>query len=412
MRYVLRNIKNLAKNEKFIFAVMLICIFASAWIMTFSYGLYQNYFSLRNETEIEGKELDLEVAEGANLTKSDLVRYFDAISDETLNSMDLIYTCAPGIPEDEGQDVGDGEWGLKWGYVYFRFAIYDGRYKTSDYVTDIWESQGLVTAGRYISDEEEAEGANVALVHKTVFEGFDVLDKAAANGVDPPHYSDLDFIKDTSATRGELTVFGKRYKIIGAFNSGAMVIVPFLSVPDEQELIALNFIFKNNITNLQYNELMEQANAVIPGKLIFPELDIPDEESIYLYNNIMLISALIAALTIINFAFLYNFIFQKRRRQLAVMRICGCTGFRALRIYLAECCLICIPTFLIGIAAYIPFMHGVLSDLFVYMEASYSPMIYIAIFAIYVVTLFIIMGAMLLRQIKRETVQAWKGGDN
>lgn len=126
----------------------------------------------------------------------------------------------------------------------------------------------------------------------------------------------------------------------------------------------------------------------------------------------MLISALIAVLTIINFAFLYSFIFRKRRRQLAVMRICGCTKMRALWINLGECGLICIPTFLLGLSVYIPFMHGVLSKLFKYMENSYSPQIYIAIFGIYVVILFIIMGAMLLRQINRETVQIWKGGDN
>ena len=403
MRYVLRNIKNLAKNEKFIFAVMLICIFASAWIMTFSYGLYQNYFSMRNETEMEGKELAPQLISGATLTKSDLVRYLDAVSDDTLNAMDLIYSSADGIPNDNGNH---------WGSLPFRFVVNDGIYKTSSYVVDIWENQGQIRSGRYLSDEEEATGANAAIVNESMMEALDMLEEAEKNGTDPTVNNIYEFIEDTSATRDELTVFGKRYKIVGTFNSFGMVIVPFLSMSDDTELLELHFTFKNNITNLQYSELQETADKVIPGVLKFPEMDLPDEESVYLYNNIMLISALIAALTIINFAFLYSFIFQKRRRQLAVMRICGCTGFRALWIYLTECIIICIPTFLMGFAAYIPFMHGVLSKLFIYMEASYSPMIYIAIFAIYAVVLFIIMGGMLLRQIKRETVQAWKGGGN
>ena len=404
MRYVLRNIKNLIIHEKFIFVIMLICVFSSAWIMTFSYGLYQNYFSLRAETEMEGKELDPEVIEGASLTKGDLIRYFGAISDETLNKMDIIYcsgSMSPWLPP-----------GVGLGSIPFRFIIDDGIYKTSPYILDIWQSSGLITSGRYISDEEEASGAKVVLINQSILDTQKMIEEAERNGISPPESNIIDFMEATSLTDSELTLWGETYTVIGVHSSFGIVIVPFLSLPDDFELGGIGFTFKNNITNLQYNELVEQANAVIPGKLMFPEMSLPDEESIYLYNNIMLISALIAALTIINFAFLYNFIFQKRRRQLAVMRICGCTGFRALWIYLTECIIICIPTFLIGIAAYIPFMHGVLSRLFIYMEASYSPAIYITIFAIYVVVLFVIMGAMLLRQIKRETVQAWKGGVN
>ena len=409
MKYIFYNIRNLAKHEKFIFAIMLVCVFVSAWIMTFSYGLYQNYFSLRAETETEGKELSTELIEGETLTKADVVRYFAAISEETLNAMDLIALWGwtnQGIPVSKT--------GYGWGQFFFRFTIWDGRYKVSDYVRELWENNNQIISGRYLSDEEEATGADAAMIADDIMKLFDEIDRFAALGEElPTTYGNMEFIELTDATREELTVFGKRYKIVGTVKSGAMVTIPFLSVPDDYELTtAPHFVFRNNITKRQYTELRDKANEVLPGKISFPELDIPDEESIYLYNNIMLISALIAVLTIINFSFLYNFIFRKRRRQLAVMRICGCTKMRALWIYMGECGLICIPTFLLGIAVYIPFMHGVLSKLFVYMEDSYSPQIYIAIFGIYVVILFIIMGAMLLRQIKRETVQIWKGGDN
>ena len=252
------------------------------------------------------------------------------------------------------------------------------------------------------------------MIDSKIIELMDTRDRFAKLGQDPPHDNWAGILDVTDATREELTLFGKRYKIVGVLDNTAItVLIPFLSAPDDLDLPWGPFIvFQENITHAQYAELQDKANEVIPGKLLFPELNIIDDESIYLYNNIMLISALIAVLTIINFAFLYNFIFRKRRRQLAVMRICGCTKMRALWIYMGECGLICVPTFLLGIAVYIPFMHGVLSKLFRYMEDSYSPEIYIAIFAIYVVILFIIMGAMLLRQIKRETVQVWKGGDN
>ena len=103
-------------------------------------------------------------------------------------------------------------------------------------------------------------------------------------------------------------------------------------------------------------------------------------------------------------------IFKKRRRQLAIMRICGCTPLRAWGICLGECCVVCVPVFLLGMATFIPFMHSFLSDIFIYMENSYSPAIYAAIFIIYMVMLLVIMGMKLLIQINRALSEAQKKG--
>lgn len=124
----------------------------------------------------------------------------------------------------------------------------------------------------------------------------------------------------------------------------------------------------------------------------------------------MMISVLIAVLSVINFAMLYNFIFKKRSRQLAIMRICGCTPLRAWGICLGECCVVCVPVFLVGMLTYIPFMNGVLADIFVYMEESYSNTIYAAIFIIYIVILLVIMGMRLLVQINKTLSESQKRG--
>lgn len=161
----------------------------------------------------------------------------------------------------------------------------------------------------------------------------------------------------------------------------------------------MRYVFKN-INSLTKNEPF----------LYFSDQAIPDSESIYLYNNIMLISALIAALTIINFAGLYHFIVRRRMRQLAVFRICGCTALRALATCLAECVAICVPIFLAGMAIYIPIMKNVFAPFFPYMEAAYTPGIYAAIFGIYVIILLFIMGGMLSYLVKKNTADVWKSG--
>ena len=208
-----------------------------------------------------------------------------------------------------------------------------------------------------------------------------------------------------------ITLFGKTYEVIGEYHAGGGTpILPFLSVPDDLQMNAIAFMFAKNVTSAQYQDLVQQADAQIPGMLTFEQIDFPDSETIYIYNNIMLIAALIAALTVINFAVLYHFIVQQRMRQLAVLRICGCTAGHAFRIYLGECVLLCVPVYLLGVACYIPLMKSVLSELFPYMAAAYSLKIYLAIFGIYLIILLVIMSAMLVRQVGKKPIDTWKGG--
>lgn len=91
MKYILYNIRNLAKREKFIFAVMLVCIFVSAWIMTFSYGLYRHYFSMRAYADSENKQITPYIAEGEALTRGEFKTYLDSLSDKLTNDMSYIY---------------------------------------------------------------------------------------------------------------------------------------------------------------------------------------------------------------------------------------------------------------------------------------------------------------------------------
>ena len=136
MKYVLKNIKGLIKKEPFIFAIMAVCVFVSAWIMCFSYGLYQNYNVIQAEEELpeELQGINPEIAEGKILTKRDVVKYLEAISPETLNAMDFVHctTNYEEIPSDTG------------GYASLRFSVRDGKYQSAQYITDLWTDSGMI----------------------------------------------------------------------------------------------------------------------------------------------------------------------------------------------------------------------------------------------------------------------------
>ena len=389
MKYVLYNIRNLAKREKFIFAVMLVCIFVSAWIMTFSYGLYQNYYMLRVEGEDNSKSADPQIADGEVLTYGDIKTYLDALADELLNGADLI-VCMSRYYYENSETPGDmiGE------IVFSRFTIRNGNYQTASVISEDWRKSGMIATGSFLSDNDEMFGMSSVMV----------MDIELTNHFSRDKNRNL-LIDDNTAL-----IYGKKFNIVGTHTSSGLI-VPFLSVPEEIEATGFSIRFEKIMTRKIYRELIETADRVIPGKLVFPELSLPDRESVYIYNNIMMISVLIAALTIINFAFLYNFIFSKRRRQLSIMRICGCTAARSLRICLGECCMICVPVFLIGMLTYIPFMHYILADFFEFMEDSYSPQIYAAIFGIYIIMLIAIMGISLSKQIGKTLAESRKEAD-
>lgn len=132
MKHVFQNLRSLAKNEKFIFAVMLVCVFVSAWIMTFSYGLYHNYTAMLNEPDDDlGDDLTPELAEGSTLTRGDVARFFLALSPDTLDAMATTYVFGQSEPmEDEHGEISE----YNTLSMVSRFVVRDGRFIPPPYI--------------------------------------------------------------------------------------------------------------------------------------------------------------------------------------------------------------------------------------------------------------------------------------
>ena len=378
MRYTVKNAISFILHEKLIFVVMILCILCSSMILNFSYGLYQNYNSIKIESEIELNKISPTIADGFSMTKGDLKKYSEALSPETLNSMEVIY----GAGELEGFPSEDA------GNMYMRYTIRNGEYHICETTKEAFETQGQLISGRYIDNIEEAHGENVALISNN-------------RGLNNPNMINDDTIR----------LFGKEYKVIGVYDgAGACPIVPFLTVPNDFPINGFGFIFYHNITRTQYNELIEVSNEVLPGMLIFEDLQFPDIDTIYLYNNIMMISVLISVLSAINLAMLYLYMIKKRSHDLAVFRTCGCSKSKAIRLYLGECMLISIPTYLIGTTIYIVLMKLIFSNIFEFMEQAYTTAVYLTIFAIYLISILVVLEIMIRRKISRYVMDGLKGG--
>lgn len=380
MKYVLHNLCSFMRNEKIIFFIMVICILSSALILNFSYGLYRNFDTAKKEANADLKSITAIINKDAAPTHKQVQEYIESLTEDARQGMCVFIA---GKLEEYDIDTYDT--------LDSRFTYENGRYEIPEIFRTNAEKE--MYSGRMITNEEESDGANVAVVGNNGL-GWNENTLKLGDG------------------KTYIVLFGKRYEVVGENKAVAPTpVIPFLSIPDDfiyDDVMILDFA--NVITKPVYEELKEKAEQYMPNAMKFPELKLPDADSITLYNNIMLISLLIAVLSVLNFAMLYHFILEKRSKNLAIIRLCGCTKGKAVLLYLGECIIVSVPIYLIGTLGYIWLLYNVLDKLFIYMVESYYIWVYFAIFAIYFIMMILIMGIMITCHIKGSIVQEWKEG--
>ncbi len=390
MKQIFQNLRNFFRKDKMILLVTTLCTFVSAFLLYFSFGIYQNAHAMKEEAEIDMKQLDITPvteSEESLLTKELLCRYLSALSPSVLDDAEIIYTSSVHPPYFERLP----EEGGGYDRFHYRFRIQNGSYGISVRTKESWENNGMIISGRYLTDEEEATGAKVAVVAN-----------AHGSGRNPQTIAH-------QISENEIELFGETYQIVGEYSGGwSTPVIPFLSIPNNSKLDILSFVFSSNITRSQYNEMKLQADITIPGILEFPELDFPDTDTMYLYNNVMLISVLLSLLSAINFAMLYHYILEKRNRTLATFRICGCTKGKAVIIYLGECLILSIPFFLIGAFAFHFIMKRWLVHYFPYIKGAFGFRVYAALFGIYLAVLLFVLIILIASHIKKQIMDEWR----
>lgn len=396
---VLKSLRGLIKNETALFIIMLICIFSSSLILYFAYGLYQNYNVKLTESNEEYKELSLDVNEGQTLTKRDLCTFIEALPVETTNNAEIFLVSArigsiashrdvdstlkEEITErfgehvmtddlgneltfDENTDISDWD-GAQF---TFRFRYIDGKYKFIDIPKQALNDGRTLASGRFYSDDEYNSGADVVV---------------SFNPVD--HYT-AELLYDGD----KVILWGRSFEVIGTAGGNSAPTPPITAVPDELVLDPYFRVFlKIALTKEQYQSFKDTADRILPGMFHFEDISFPDSESIYVYNNIIIISVLIAVMSGINFVMLYRSILKRRSRTYAILRLCGCSRQRTVLSCIAEGLIIGVPTFLSALALYIPLMKYKLDDIFPYMAASYSLKVYAGIFLIYLTVMLFML---------------------
>ena len=362
MKYIFRNIAIFAKRETMIFTILIFCVLTSAFVMNFSYGLYINYNTAINESSEELKTIVPLVNENEILTKGEFRTFIESLDGEMQEKISLIFASS---------DLTEIGYDDHYSFFPMRFNISENTYSVPDVIREKWTSSKMITSGEYISNEDEKAGSYSAIVSQ------EICDKKEGDKID---------------------FLGNSYTVVGTYKGGSYTpIVPFLTVPDDIIINECSFTFSNALTRPTYENLKSAAKKTLYNKLIFPDLLLPDDDSIALYRNIILISVLIAALSVMNFAMLYLFIIRKRKNTLAVMQLCGARKWQTVLIYLGECMIITSPAFGMGTLLFDILLKTCFIKHFLYIEEAFSLLVYIVIFGIYSVVMIVVLGCIISR---------------
>jgi ABC-type multidrug transport system permease subunit len=378
MKYIQSNINALIKKEKIIFLVIIICSVLSSFILNFSYGLYKNFQTAKLVETESLNTIALEINKEYAPTHGQVREFVESLSEDTLSETSFYVS---GTIEELKEE--------NYPYLESRFTFRNGSYAIPSAFRK--NSEDALSYGRMLTDEEEQSGALVACIE--------------TNGISTePAESVQSLIQGNT-----LTFQGQEYEIVGGDTLVSEMSIPFLSIPDDfvyDDVVILDF--ERTLTRSMYEDIINTAEEAMPRALTFPELKLPDNDTLSIFDNILIIAILISFISACNFVLLYHFILSKRNRDLAIFRICGSSRMNCYRIYLGECLIYSIPCYLVGGGVYYILLKSTLCKIYPYILDTYSLKITLYIFLLYLLILLIVVSILIISHINKPIVAELK----
>jgi len=369
MKYILKNIHSFIKEECVVFLLFCFNIIVSVIVLHAAYGIYDSVNKSMLESEYGEAELWVDFDEDDYPQKAELMQALDSISVETRSHFD--YAVDGWFAEDIGKPEYDQGYRFSFNFRYSgeNITCVEEVYRNLK-ESDLW------VEGVYFTPQQYQNGEAVAIVGTPDFyleelEGYPYL------------YS--------VATGGFITIHGKKYRCIGKQEYINTPSIPFTTAPDDFVIKWICFETPGRVmTRAEYIEITDAIRGQFPD-LAIPEYPVLDAEEGMIYRSILVICVLIAVISALVYAILYQYILDRRRRTLNIFRISGLTLQRAGRIYLGECLLLLALCYGIGLAVFRCFLFPQLSSIYYYMEEAFSGKTYLVLGGVYLLIVYTVL---------------------
>ena len=395
MKYTFKNIKNFIKDDLLVFIMVVMTVVVSAFMIHFSYGVFQNY-EIKKESISE--EQNFIVIRGDYEFEEIIDESFDGgpykLAD--YNGETVTVGMLKTFGEELDKRVYDKIIGVSTGVNFHNYNIpcnfgyYDYGIGLSKEAYKNAKNGLMGITGRYFTEEDFREGRKVAIVFDYEHVNVGSCPLTMEQLYDEKH----------------IKLGDELFEIIG-YHGGYPDTpkIPITAMSDDTQVIASIVIdFEDSVTLYEYKNVCEAAQKAFGDIVWVDPVKLPNVDTIRLYNTMIIIAVIISAIAAINFAILYRYILRKRYKQISYMRLCGMKYSGTVFMYLGECLLISIPVYMITAFSFAKWILPWMSDMYAYGFESYNIYVYFALFGIYFGTSLIVLLVMLFTGIKKNRI--------
>lgn len=185
-----------------------------------------------------------------------------------------------------------------------------------------------------------------------------------------------------------ITINGDKYIAVGLLHksySEGFIYVPYKAIPKSTNIYYISLLFKEPLWEREYNEIVTMITNAFGDKFNIPEFEgIVNESSNRVYRDIMFVTGFLILVCVVNYCIMYRYLLEKRRREFAITRICGCSRYKAGVVYMIELIGASVITLVVGLWIYNYIILPNAVEHFNYIGLFYSDTVYKTIAAIYI----------------------------
>ena len=438
MRYIFKNIRQFICQNSLMFVLFIISQVFSVLVLLLSYGIYMNYREKSNQDIINTNGMYDEYGEPISENDWHYLMYYMDFSNyienpktfgeakgsylkivdylgEKLDTLNF-ELCSHKVTQEEADALKGVNLSGKTLRFCYSITKKNGEYSFQDTNTfGVYEKQGNLAEGRWITDEEIRNGDKVCVANPEYFASYDNPDPDLSGEILYDLYDDPDIKIETSGEDKYLNIRGTKYKIVGSENPhfNDTVFLPFFSTPDD---FYCGSYFEIKLTKPltvdEYNgfvDLFEECfGDMIDGDI--PEMAMVNVDTQYFYNTNMWISVVIALAAAVNIAALFKYILSTRRKTLAIFKLTGATRGKIRRMYVTEVAVISIVVFLACTVIFRFLLLPTLVKYYPYVEDKYTLKVYGTMFLIYIALVIVTLNILVARYIRKTPVSLLKEG--
>lgn len=163
--------------------------------------------------------------------------------------------------------------------------------------------------------------------------------------------------------------------------------------------------FKDNISLREINLLIQAARQCFGDRVDCNYELQQTEENDYLYNTILMLVLIVSLVAAFNFCALYHYIVTTRQRTLTIFRVCGLDYRRSVGMYLGECSILSVGTYLITLFVFRFLLMPFLAARWNVFDFHFQTKVYLILFLIYFVSSFILQFVMIRWNLKKKMIR-------